>query len=322
MVTVERMITKKNTAPAAWMLYTRSQNRKNQSCIFCFFEGEDRKYYLDRIEKYCPQKGIEHFDCKGRENVISVYKKLIQEEEIDDRFLFFIDRDYNLYSYENNSDIYQTSEYSIENYYCKKSSMESFLFKEVGINKSSEDFRILIEKFCQLKEKFVNYYTCINIWCIACKMCDVNVEIDRMLSIKDFCLNDDNIEFKNELSLESITTEYLKKLEGDCENNKKNSYENLKNYQENKIKIETLILDIKKEFDKLKNFRGKFLILFLRKYIKFLKNYVENHNKNNGTQSKYNGFSFNEDDKNILSSLSSYAETPECLKSYLKKRNN
>lgn len=42
----------------------------------------------------------------------------------------------------------------------------------------------------------------------------------------------------------------------------------------------------------------------------------------NGTQSKYNGFSFNEDDKNILSSLSSYAETPECLKSYLKKRNN
>lgn len=281
MVTVERMITKKNTAPAAWMLYTRSQNRKNQSCIFCFFEGEDRKYYLDRIEKYCPQKGIEHFDCKGKENVISVYKKLIQEEEIDDRFLFFIDRDYNLYSYENNSDIYQTSEYSIENYYCKKSSMESFLFKEVGINKSSEDFRILIEKFCQLKEKFVNYYTCINIWCIACKMCDVNVEIDRMLSIKDFCLNDDNIEFKNELSLESITTEYLKKLEGDCENNKKNSYENLKNYQENKIKIETLILDIKKEFDKLKNFRGKFLILFLRKYIKFLKNYVENHNKNN-----------------------------------------
>ena len=281
MVTVERMITKKNTAPAAWMLYTRSQNRKNQSCIFCFFEGEDRKYYLDRIEKYCPQKGIEHFDCKGKENVISVYKKLIQEEEIDDRFLFFIDRDYNLYSYENNSDIYQTSEYSIENYYCKKSSMESFLFKEVGINKSSEDFRILIEKFCQLKEKFVNYYTCINIWCIACKMCDVNVEIDRMLSIKDFCLNDDNIEFKNELSLESITTEYLKKLEGDCENNKKNSYENLKNYQKNKIKIETLILDIKKEFDKLKNFRGKFLILFLRKYIKFLKNYVENHNKNN-----------------------------------------
>ncbi|WP_304180660.1 DUF4435 domain-containing protein [Leptotrichia trevisanii] len=315
MVTVERMITKKHTAPAAWMLYTRSQNRKNQSCIFCFFEGEDRKYYLDRIGKYCPQKIIEHFDCKGRENVISVYKKLIQEEEIDDRFLFFIDRDYNLDSYENNSDIYQTSEYSIENYYCKKSSMESFLFIEVGMNKSSEDFRILIEKFCQLKEKFVNYYTCINIWYIACKKCDINVEIDRMLSINDFFLNDDNIEFKNEFSLESITTEYLKKLEKDCENNKKNAYENLENYQENKIKIETLILDIEKEFDKSKDFRGKFLILFLRKYINFLKNYIKNYK----TQYKYNGFSFNEDDKNILSSLSSYAETPECLKRYLER---
>ena len=310
-MTVERMLNKRKEAPSAWMLYTRSQNRKNQSCIFCFFEGEDRKYYLDRIGKYCPQKIIEHFYCKGRENVISVYKKLIQEEEIDDRFLFFIDRDYNLDSYENNSDIYQTSEYSIENYYCKKSSMERFLFIEVGMNKSSEDFRILIEKFCQLKEKFVNYYTCINIWYIACKKFDVNVEIDRMLSINDFCLNDDNIEFKNELSLESITTEYLKKLEKDCESNKKNAYENLENYQENKIKIETLILDIEKEFDKSKDFRGKFLILFLRKYIKFLKNYK--------TQSKYNGFSFNEDDKNILSSLSSCAETPECLIRYLER---
>lgn len=218
-------------------------------------------------------------------------------------------------SYENNSDIYQTSEYSIENYYCKKSSMERFLFKEVGINKGSEDFRILIEKFCQLKEKFVNYYTCINIWYIACKKCNVDVKIDRMLSIKDFYLNDHDIEFKNELSLESITTEYLKKLEKDCEDNKKNACENLENYQENKIKIETLILDIEKVFDKSKDFRGKFLILFLRRYIKFLKNYI----KNCETQSKYNGFSFNEDDKNILSSLSSCAETPECLIRYLER---
>ena len=193
--------------------------------------------------------------------------------------------------------------------------MESFLFIEVGMNKSSEDFRILIEKFCQLKEKFVNYYTCINIWYIACKKCDVNVEIDRMLSINDFCLNDDNIEFKNEFSLESITTEYLKKLEKDCEDNKKNACENLENYQENKIKIETLILDIEKVFDKSKDFRGKFLILFLRRYIKFLKNYI----KNCKTQFKYNGFSFNEDDKNILSSLSSCAETPECLIRYLER---
>ena len=314
-MTVEWMLNKIKEAPSAWVLYTRSKNREKQIDIFCFFEGEDRKYYLDRIEKYCPQKEIEHFDCKGRETVINVYKKLIPEEKIDDRFLFFIDRDYNLDSYENNSDIYQTSEYSIENYYCKKSSMERFLFKEVGINKGSEDFRILIEKFCQLKEKFVNYYTCINIWYIACKKCNVDVKIDRMLSIKDFYLNDHDIEFKNELSLESITTEYLKKLEKDCEDNKKNACENLENYQENKIKIETLILDIEKVFDKSKDFRGKFLILFLRRYIKFLKNYI----KNCETQSKYNGFSFNEDDKNILSSLSSCAETPECLIRYLER---
>ena len=195
MLDTDNMNESKNKASSIWMQYTMSKHKNDKNYVFCFFEGEDRKYYLERINKL--SKNVNHFCCEGRCNVISVYEKIIDEEGYNNNLLFFVDRDYNLDSYEDNPDIYQTSEYSIENYYCKESVIEGLLEKEMGMNKGESDFELAINIFSALKKKFIDYYFCINIWYMACKKLNINVKVDELLGFNDFDLNPSNwIQYK------------------------------------------------------------------------------------------------------------------------------
>ena len=50
MVTVESMLNATKEAPSIWLEYVnKKQCLKDNAYVFCFFEGEDRKYYNDRI---------------------------------------------------------------------------------------------------------------------------------------------------------------------------------------------------------------------------------------------------------------------------------
>lgn len=66
-----------------------------------------------------------------------------------------------------------------------------------------------------------------------------------------------------------------------------------------------------------KDFRGKFLLIFLRKYINLL------HSMNNSKKFsiKYLQFYLDGNSNNLLSELSAFAETPECLIKYLERTN-
>lgn len=317
MLDTDNMNESKNKASSIWMQYTMSKHKNDKNYVFCFFEGEDRKYYLERINKL--SKNINHFCCEGRCNVISVYEKIIDEEGYNNNLLFFVDRDYNLDSYEDNPDIYQTSEYSIENYYCKESVIEGVLEKEMGMNKGESDFELAINIFSALKKKFIEYYFCINIWYMACKKLNINVKVDELLGFNDFDLNPSNLNIKKEINLDSIQDIYLIILKNNCKSNKKHADENFKEYNAyiEYIKKEMENINSNQSFNINKDFRGKFLLIFLRKYINLL------HSMNNSKEFsiKYLQFYLDGNSNNLLSELSAFAETPECLMKYLERAN-
>lgn len=319
----ESMLEEKGSPGAVWMDFKLQVNleEEGKNCVYCFFEGEDRKYYLERIGRffqYCV-----HFDCNGRTAVIEVCERLIKDRDYNNRLLFFIDRDYNLDSYENSPYIYQTSEYSIENYYCKEFTIKGFLCKEVGMNVNTEDFSLAIKVFNDLKKEFISYYSCINIWYIACDKCDVKVKLDQMLLKKDFNLVYENGApvFKpvKKITVETISDLYLEKLENDSREGSKYAKENLDEYKSKKTDIDNKIHETMRVYDSERDFRGKFLMFFLEKYLTLLRKRVVDENT---FTKKYKHFYFSDNYKNILSTLSSLAFTPECLNNYLRKKRD
>ncbi|EGO2522631.1 DUF4435 domain-containing protein, partial [Enterococcus faecalis] len=82
MVTVESMLNATKEAPSIWLEYVnKKQCLKDNAYVFCFFEGEDRKYYNDRVEEHLTDIQILGYVCGNRDEVIKVYKKILSEKD-------------------------------------------------------------------------------------------------------------------------------------------------------------------------------------------------------------------------------------------------
>lgn len=268
-------------------------NKENN--IFCFFEGKDYQYYCQRIRTYLEEmEKVNPISCNGKSSVIALNKMIREQTKIGNkRLLFFVDRDFDDNS-KLDSSIYVTPCYAIENFYIKDWVIQDFLCAELDIKLSNQNDRIEYEKafkyFKEEREKFIEDIALLNTWySLQRKKRFYRIDHPNLDKLKERKKLPDN-----------ITIEILK--------------ENTENYIEvdnGEIELERSRLMI----DPLNLFRGKYYLEFLQDIIEFL---TSNKAKDTGIFRKRRKINYTIGRKNLVSLLSQYAETPNCLKAYIK----
>ena len=127
-------------------------NNLFDSHVFCFFEGEDGKYYNRRIEDNLESSSFISIPVGNKEQVLKLLNKLSKEYSKVKK-MFFIDKDFDE-SQPNNNDLYETPCYSIENLYIGKSSFERILKTVFNINSVDSRFNEYIKIYDCFFEEF------------------------------------------------------------------------------------------------------------------------------------------------------------------------
>ena len=275
------------------------------------FEGEDGKYYSARIDAFFEQPW-DSIDAGGKPKVIALREKVkanpIYKEKIA---LYFVDSDFedNL-DIGNQTDIYITPCYSIENLYFTEALIRNVLRDEFKIsesNEESENFHLAIQRFNELKGQFLS----------EMKYFNHLIYYVRIVYEK----SDSN---SSKLNLNNVSLEDLLKVT-------LTSVNKVYNEREPKSIFKDLNEDIDVDLDLAENFfdtkdvekfyRGKQNLEFMRKIIDLMKE--DRNKKQNRTLFATKGnVSLNLTKGNCISELSKYADTPSCLKSFLRSYNS
>lgn len=130
-------------------------NRKYHNMYaFCFYEGEDGKYYDFRIRQKFGESFLTYPVGNKKEVLKLLYK--LRENGLYDNVctMFFVDRDYDSSLSGTDKDLYETPCYSIENLYAKKDVLSRVLQSEFGLNVVDEDYQKCVQDFCQREIEF------------------------------------------------------------------------------------------------------------------------------------------------------------------------
>lgn len=175
-----------------------------QDYVFGFYEGEDGKYYNQRIKSIVGQKFI-HIKAGSKSKVLKVMHLIQSKKEYCQvRTMYFVDRDmgFDMDEYKN-EDLYVTPCYSIENLYVNEESVGEILENEFGLNIGDNDYQ-------KYKNKFNEYY---KVFCDL--MIDFNALIllrkEKGLDCDKVCIN--NIKTKRIIKIDinvglSLGTDY------------------------------------------------------------------------------------------------------------------
>lgn len=111
---------------------------KTENCIICFFEGvHDPDYYFSHINSICGSYlGV---TCHNKKNVLKMYETIHATDKEKYRLAYFVDRDFD--DLLNNPDIFETTCYSIENYYCLESAFANYLTLYFKLRPDSEEYQ-------------------------------------------------------------------------------------------------------------------------------------------------------------------------------------
>ncbi|MGK7945828.1 MAG: DUF4435 domain-containing protein [Microcystaceae cyanobacterium] len=272
--------------------------------LFCFFEGKDNPYYYDRIKQSITLQ-INSVNCKGRKGVLKVHQLISYHPEYNKyKKAFFIDRDFNQPLPPQSPPVFETPCYSIENFYVSLEVFKEIMKNELHLSAvSDESYNICVQLFTDRQKEFHSAVILFNAW-YAClidirntKNIETGVQLDKKLP-KGF------IDFK----LSSISSNYdLQKI--------RETFPNAREVTEESLNKKLL------EFDTCEQhqvFRGKYEMDFLLSLIELIlkdsrksKNYIKDKIK----------FDFSEriSHEQALNIFSRYAETPESLKTYIRK---
>jgi Protein of unknown function (DUF4435) len=267
--------------------------KQDESALYCFFEGEDSKYYSIRVKNIArPDKDV-YLSCNGKEGVLGIHRMLSSRKYYANaRTAYFVDRDFDQLI--DIKDIYETPCYSLENFYTSIQCFSEILKSEFKLTELDENHRKCISLYVKLQQEFHDAIELLNAW-IACQR-DRSTRIDLSnLTILDFA----------SIELDEISVKY--------------TIDDLVSKFSNALILTNQELDDKKsellDRTRQKSFRGKFEIEFLEV---FLKKLVEKANVGS-----YPYFDrkvkvvLNLQKRTMISSLSQYADTPECLCLYL-----
>lgn len=271
--------------------------------VFCFYEGEDIKYYEQRIELYAnvSYKKLVGYNCGGKKEVLKLKKMIMKDNYESVKKMFIIDRDYLKSDFED-SEIYETPCYSVENFYTSKNAFEKILKREFSLNVIDVDFCKCINEYTSRQEEFHDKLLFLNAW-LACQR---KYEIEngkRNVDLKDFKIT----KYFDKISIDEIR---VKQTIDECLLH--TLFPNANPVKEEDITNSILLLS---SSDRQKDFRGKFELEFLKKIIDDLKQ----KNKDCNYMLEFKECVKIDPNVDTLSSLSQFADTPPCLINFLQK---
>lgn len=299
---IEKLRDSRNKATVNFIRFTRLKSKHNSS-LFCYFEGHDSKYYGSRIEKiaqFDPDE-LHFFNCGGKKEVLRFYEMINKNDDYKEvKMAYFVDKDFdNSIIEEYNNEIYETPCYSIENLYTTISVFKRILKYELNINEYNSEYGVCLNLFIERQKEFHEKNMLFNAW-IFCQRDVSTSENKPRLDLTKFKLK----RIISDINLMEIKAEYDK--------------EKIESFFPDALEISNDALNQKiAELEKLEPqicCRGKFEIDFLHGFIESLNSEFK---KSDGLIKNQLGVKISISKKNIISELSQYADTPDCLGHYL-----
>lgn len=280
-------------------IYLKFVNYKRyyEGCAFCFYEGEDGKYYDSRIRNIFDDKFVTYV-VGNKKEVLKLLNKITSTKLYDDVCtMFFVDRDFDDNSLLRDNDrLFITSGYSIENFYVQKECLIKILQSEFGLNKMDSDCQKCLRDFEKREEEFN----------------DQILEYNALLYLQKR-----NPKLDIRFSFASIKTCHMLKVSIE-KVDKAERYENIINNIKSGLeqsKVEKAKRELIEQGNFSLNFRGKNQMDFFVDFIKCLK---AANKQGKYFEERHNNIHINLT-ANRLSELSQYAITPEELKNFLQK---
>jgi hypothetical protein len=266
--------------------------------VVSVFEGEDAKYYGTRIDVILGSYTRKNLTCGGKSNVLRLRDKVSENVELSQaKIIYFVDTDFD----ENVTDenIYSTPCYSVENLYASCKTLENLLKDELGLCAIKE--ATLINDVVEMYEK-------IEVLSDEA-LVELNAFIMAYSNKEGVSLNLNNHEVNkflafslNEVDITKLYTfdDLLKCFSIGVELDKSDFFDSLeiinskdKNvFCRGKFRLDYFRIFVNSIFDCARNGSGVFINKKIKPKITLSKN-------------------------NILSDLSQYASTPDCLITFL-----
>lgn len=268
-------------------------HREHKTDLFCFFEGKDSQYYFPRINEF--NENNHPIICGNKKSVIDSYDFIKSKYPLY-KTLFFTDSDFDEVIVK--PDLYTTCGYSIENFYCSPNVISRILKNEFFLRVTDNEYVTIMDIFNRRQKEFHKETALFNLWYYSAKK---KAKLES--TIVNACLGDKFIKEFILFSFEGITSSY--------------TLDDIKNKFPNAIEItEDDLKFYKPDFyrkEPIMRFRGKYEIEFITKFLQYI---INDANKEKKILKKKTKFRI--DSAIILSQLSQYAETTDCLREFLK----
>ncbi|SDG73055.1 DUF4435 domain-containing protein [Propionivibrio dicarboxylicus] len=301
---VEKMLEATESVSVAFMIFSRVAARDRQA-IFCFFEGEDEKYYSGRINFVFGHRPWHPINCGGKNAVLETQREIRSRTYYDKHTVaFFVDRDFDEPISRTMADeIYETPCYSIENLYCDPQAIKRILSAEFGLADQAglnEQFTQIYDRILECQNAFHELILPLNLFIKAHRLAEKHSGIKR-LNLKNVRLE----------QVVSICLDKVERLIAD---------EDLNSLYPESIPIENI------DFSSIPSFhgtnlcyelRGKYELEFIRIILCRLKEACSC--KEHVFCRKGYSVKLNLTKANTISELSQYATTPPCLIKFLTK---
>lgn len=160
-VSLEQMRAKRTIGEAVFKKFTEAKDMF-ATHAFCFFEGEDGKYYNSRIEKYWGSNFIPL--VAGNKKEVLKVMQMIKATNLYNHVctMFFVDRDYDESLKGTNEDLFETPCYSIENLYAQEATLGRILQSEFGLSIIDSDYGKCLSTYRTRLSEFNQIIFCFN----------------------------------------------------------------------------------------------------------------------------------------------------------------
>jgi len=285
--------------------FTRIYSEK-PSCLICFFEGDDEKYYGIRIRENLKETDYEGIVCDGKAGVIALFEMLKKHTHIpyqNARKAFFTDRDFDApLPADIRSKVYETPCYAIDNFYTSVDCFKRILKSGFKISEFNQDdepvFNQCVSLFTDTQKQFHDAVSLLNAWMMLVRQKGIGLNFNDIHLKKFITIN------INRVSEKQPTLDYL------------NNLFPRHGISESEINLQAASFISQ---DRGKIFRGKSEIEFPILFLKKLKNDLCLDSPKYFPEKRKISFALPDSRDDILSEFSQYADTPECLREYLKK---
>lgn len=273
-----------------------NNRRYHYKYAFCFYEGEDGKYYDPRIRSRFADNFLS-YPVGNKKEVLKLLKKIREDKKYNDLCLmFFVDRDYDNSMIGHDGDLYETPCYSIENLYIGEECVKQILKSEFNLNVIEPDYIQCLNDYKQRESEFN----------------ECMLEFNALSYLRR-----QNSDANSDFAFGSVKTSQLTQIHIH-EVKKADKYDEIickikevLNFNDSEIEGAMIILKEKGDFTT--NFRGKNQLDF---FVSFIRELKELHNNGQYFSKRYNKVHINIT-SNRLSELSQYACTPSTLVEFI-----